>query len=302
MSESLPNLALGIDLGGSSAKIALLGPSGLISTAKTLGYDRPDLAELSRCVALGIEQLEADTGHPLGEVGSLGLCVPGPVDDAGHVIRCANLPCVNGLDAQAWLHEITGRHVPTIVTTDQQAAAHGEWITDPHDARTLYLALGTGVGGALFDHGKPVNLTRGTPGHLGHIDVSGGDPDAPNAPAGGRGSLEAYIGVGALRAAGLPLHDPQACAEHPAMDSLIRALAQGIRIAFAIYRMERVVLMGGVAIIFAPVLDRLREAVADGLTVVAPEQWTLEVGKAGPMAAAIGIAQLAHDAPLEGLA
>ncbi|MEM9414761.1 MAG: ROK family protein [Planctomycetota bacterium] len=311
---------LGIDIGASSTKLALLhtdprpagglrtpdeqrqdmpkGPAsvgrGLAKLGQSAIYDRPTLEALGAAVRGAAEAL-LDREKPTAVCG-VGLAVPGPVGEGGVVEQCGNLPALDAVEGGVWLHDalagVIDADVPVHVTPDTNAAAVGAYTDDPKRGRTLFLSLGTGVGGAVLDDGEPLALTRGTPGHLGHIDISGGDPDAPATEAAGRGALEAYLGAKALRAAGLPLDDPDACAQHPAMPNAINALARGLRIMLALYRMDHIVLLGGVAPVFAPHLEDVRRRTREGLTHVAPQAWNLAVAATGVHTAAVGAALL----------
>jgi predicted NBD/HSP70 family sugar kinase len=132
-------------------------------------------------------------------------------------------------------------------------------------------------------------VTRGTPGHFGHIDVSGGQIDAPSTAAAGRGALEAYIGAEALRRAGIDPDTPAGLG-HPAFATALAALVRGLRILLALYRPDHIVLLGGTGLKLLPLLPRLDAAVRDRLTPAAPAHFTLACGQAGYFAAALGAA------------
>ncbi|MFI4861129.1 MAG: ROK family protein [Phycisphaerales bacterium JB063] len=288
--------ALGIDIGAGSTKLALLaGEGGVLATAQSAAYTQPDLATLTHAIHEALYQPSNGFAIVADHIARVGLAVPGPVEPGQCKLpRCGNLSALEGVDPAQWVRGVVGQASPVRVMTDQHAAAFAAYTADPQPGRTLYLALGTGVGGAVLDEGQPLAFTRGTPGHLGHLDISGGNPDAPSTPAAGRGALEAYLGAPALRSRGLPLDDPARCANHPAMPEVIDAIARGIRIMFALYRMDHIVLLGGVAPVFTPVLDALAGRIRDGLTPVAPDDWTLSVGSVGLFAGAIGAARLAQ--------
>ncbi|XAM01629.1 ROK family protein [Phycisphaeraceae bacterium D3-23] len=289
---------LGIDIGASSTKLALVDGEGAVAaTAQSAAYEQPELKALTDAIRDALCRMLDHATRNAAHLAGVGLAVPGPVEAGGTTLpRCGNLPALEGTDATLWMRDVVGMDVAVRVATDQYAAAFAEFTANPLPGRTLFLALGTGVGGAVLDDGQPLIFTRGTPGHLGHIDISGGDPDAPATEAAGRGALEAYLGAPSLRSLAMPLEEPAACASHPAMPDIIDALARGLRIMFAIYRMDHIVLLGGVSPVFDVVLDRLTNHIRDGLTTVAPADWTIAVGTTGFHAGAIGAARLAADA------
>lgn len=243
----------------------------------------------------------------------VGLCCPGLVDpDTRTITRSVNLPALVGLNLDSLpgsaldgLPGWTGRvaHCP-----DARAAATDWWANTPagFSGRLLALSLGTGVGACVLDDGRPLRVSGESPGHLGQIDVgpilrlaphapphhhagpSGeGTPPAsvarawsieePIGPDGGRGGLEAFVGLPALRDRyGPGLGE---WLKHPRLDDPpIVALVRALRIAHAIYRPQHVVLLGGVGLSIgrAPIAAGLRAAVADRLTSLARDQWTLQ--------------------------
>jgi glucokinase len=140
----------------------------------------------------------------------------------------------------------------------------------------LAMALGTGIGVAVLDDGKPLLVEGQSPGHFGQIDVSIPGEKVVG-PDGGAGGLEGYLGVAALR----ERYGRDASAalakftgEEPAMLALVRA----IRIAHAIYRPDHVVLCGGIGIRLKNLVSTLKAKVETNLTSLARPNWTLTTG------------------------
>jgi glucokinase len=295
-------IKLGIDIGGTAVKAALVvGDADPITAVSDL-YERPSLDELTEHVKRTVTSLSkpGQSAAPPGVSASphspthIGLSLPGPLSDAGVLEAASNVPCLIGLDLRTWLRETLGcgSDTPIHLLTDTLATALSEHARAPYPGRALYLAIGTGVGGAVLDDGQPLTITRGTPGHLGHMDVSGGDPDAPATPGAGRGALEAYIGFRALERAGIPTADPD-WPSHPNAQPALGALARAVRIFLVIYRPARIVFMGGVGHELGPALPTVRRLVEDDLSPAAPTNWELAIGEGGPFAAAIGAAMSA---------
>lgn len=284
--------SLGIDIGGSSVKMALINDGAEPWTLRGEPHERPSVEVLSGSIGSTFEALLKQAGLDRGSVSSIGVSIAGPMDADGVIEMAANVPALAGVSIPNWIEETLGLGVPVTAATDANAAAACEHRHNPMPGRTLYLSLGTGVGGAVLDDGKPVIITRGTSGHFGHMDVSGGDPDAPVTPGAGRGALEAYIGFRTLEADGVPFESDDRF-EHPTMKRALAALARGLRILLAIYRPDHVVLMGGTVDIYSPALKRIESMTNDELTKAAPSDWTLSVGRSDNFAAAIGAATLA---------
>lgn len=284
--------SLGIDIGGSSVKLALISDGAEPYTLRGDKYEMPTLELLSQRVTTTFASLLEQAGLSRDAIGAVGVSVAGPMDKRGVIEMAANLPMLAGVCIPDWAEATLRLGVPVTPATDANSAAACEHRRNPMPGRTLYLSLGTGVGGAVLDDGRPVIITRGTSGHFGHMDVSGGDPDAPSTPGAGRGALEAYVGFRTLEAAGVPFTSEERF-EHPVMKAALAALSRGLRILLAVYRPDHVVLMGGTVEIYSPALDKVKAMADDSLTKAAPAKWTLSVGQTDNFAAAIGAATLA---------
>jgi glucokinase len=290
-----PPWSLGIDIGGSSVKLALVNDGAEPWTLRGDPHEMPTVQTLSSSIASSFEKLLKQAQLDRGAVGSVGVSIAGPMDNNGVLEMAANVPALAGVSMPNWIQDTLKLGIPVTAATDANAAAACEHRRNPMPGRTLYLSLGTGVGGAVLDDGRPVIITRGTSGHFGHMDVSGGEPDAPDTPGAGRGALEAYIGFRTLQAAGVPFESDDRF-QHPAMKRALAALARGIRVLLALYRPDHIVLMGGTVDLFSPALDQVKAMADDGLTKAAPATWTLTVGRSDNFAAAIGAATLSCQA------
>lgn len=260
-------MKLGIDIGGTSVKVACPGADGW-SSGTSDRYSRPTRAQLHAALLQAIKRAEVRTQG----ITSVGLCVPGiPSSDGSQIDIAVNVPGLVGWPFHEMVREAIGHRPERIVRLIDADAAASDWHeTHRHPGRTLALVLGTGVGMCVLDDGQPLRITDGGSGHIGQIDVSL-DGAAPIGPDGGRGGLEGYLGAQTLkRNSSLS----EAFAEGtPA----IAALARAIRICHAIYRPDRVVLLGGIGIRI-PSLERLNGAVCDHLTSIARPGWQLLQG------------------------
>lgn len=290
VSEAHPMAHLGLDIGGTSVKAALIGADGsTIGLARSREYSRPAIEALIEAVASAIPS----SAEPIDAVG---LCVPGLLDSGKtRVEYSANLPALQALP----LREIVSRALerqgfaaPTSVAvhSDAAAAAYGYWSSKRPTGRLLALSLGTGVGAAVVDDGEFLRVTGESSGHIGQLDVSL-EADAPIGPDAGRGGLEAYIGLPALRRS---LGDDFAfkLGRLDATAAPIRALARALRICHAIYRPQEIALLGYVGMSLAPAAAALRQAVDADLTRVARPDWQLCFADS-PHLAAKGVARLA---------
>ena len=157
------------------------------------------------------------------------------------------------------------------------------------EGRVLVISIGTGIGAAVLDEGKPLHVDGASPGHIGQMDVIiEGHPAI--GPDGGAGSLEGYMGGAALSK---KYGDAAAAIKaFKGFEPPLRALARAIRIAHAIYRPHHVVLAGGIGIRMAHLVEPLHSLVSTHLSSIARHNWTLTCGDSD-FHAARGAARLA---------
>lgn len=290
-------IAVGIDIGGTSIKGAMVRGDELrpVWTGRSGMYARPGIEQLTgelRVLLAGAAEVAR------GERALIGLCAPGLFDAVTQKItRAVNMPALVGLELDAFVESCARESSLAIsilltVCSDAVAAATDYAVSHPAPGRLLGLSLGTGVGAAVLDDGVPLCISGQSPGHIGQLDVAIDDAefDVPIGPDGGRGGLEGYIGLPALRA-----RHPDLAAWFVSLkgdEPELRALAHAIRICHAIYRPQRVVLIGGVGIGLREVAPAIKRLVDNQLTSIAREGWTLGCGDHDHHAAA-GAARLA---------
>lgn len=280
--------AIGIDIGGTAVKAALFDGRGRLETACSASYVRPDRVMLVAAVKEALGKLAGGAAS----VQRVGLCLPGRHHAAGDRIELAvNVPGLEGYLFEELVADAVGRNVPHIVVSDAEAATLDAASDHPDARRVLGIAIGTGVGACLMEDGRAVRIGRGSGGHLGQCDVGPIGGTHPLGPDGGRGSLEAYLGVAAFRARfGAGFGDR--IASLPADDPALVALARAIRIALAIYTPDLVLLLGGLGIALEPHRKAIEGEVRLELTRVAPAGWRLAFGTSR-FHAAVGAARLA---------
>lgn len=287
-------LALGIDIGGTRVKLALLRDGEALAHQMGERYRDPRPAELLAAAAACARAL-ADQAPC--DIGAVGLCAPGVLcEDRTRIVYSANLPALADIElaeiasaALRGLRASAACGLPPVVRTDQIAAATDyAWMRNVR-GRLLSINIGTGVGAAVLDcddeHplGRPLRVNGDSPGHIGQMDVSL-DEEAPVGPDGGAGSLEAYIGAGALRG-----RDPAGLSIQAAP---VRALVRAMRICHAIYRPDEIALLGGVGIRLRHLDEELRQRAGDRLSRIARPGWGLGFGE-DDFHAARGAARLA---------
>jgi predicted NBD/HSP70 family sugar kinase len=279
---------LGLDIGGSSVKAALLDGSAAVHLGQSRPYVQPGPAELVTAIR------QAVGGRAAGAE-AIGVCVPGLLYAEGKTVTAAvNVPGLVDVPLDALLSEALGlARRPLHVFGDARAAAYDIFRSRRLAGRMLVLSLGTGVGAAVLDDGVALRVDGDSSGHIGQIDVSLTDFPVKG-PDGGSGGLEGYLGAGAI-AARHGMDAAQAAGRFKGDEPAVRALVRAIRICHAIYRPHHVCLTGGVGICMGHLLVRIRTAVETGLTGIARSVWTLSTGN-DEYHAARGTARLAGEA------
>ncbi len=202
--------AIGIDVGGTSARIALAGDQGklLLRLSSRTGLTASG-EKLVDSFERGVRSALEFAGQSGLPVAGIGLAMPGLIDEKGCVTGSCNLPGLNGVPVGRLLEKKFG--LPVRMENDVSAAAFGEFHFGGHagsSRRLLFLSIGTGIGGGMIVEGKLLRTARGCLGDPGHIivDASGQSP----CRCGGNGCLEAVASGWALveRAQRLGASDP----------------------------------------------------------------------------------------------
>lgn len=277
---------LGIDIGGSSIKAVVVRGDQVQSQAASDRYEQADASTLRSALT----QVSGRLGD--FEASRVGMCVPGVFDpQSRQVSRAVNVPGLIGLDLDTLGRGVAPLAQSVEICSDAQAAALGYWHAHPAQDRMLALVMGTGVGLCVLDAGEPLRVTGESSGHFGQIDVGSFDPTRPTASDASTSTLEAYVGLRAL----LDRFGDDGVTgwlKAPMSDPSWRALIGAIRVAHAIYRPNRIVLLGGVGERLGARGEVLHREVCKGLTTLAHPGWKLESGSA--TSGAVGAARWAE--------
>jgi predicted NBD/HSP70 family sugar kinase len=264
-------ISLGIDVGGSSVKLALVRGDEVLWQTQSDSYARPTPEQLAAVIRKAI-------GGRFDASGAVGICVPGTRDLVTRsVINSVNLPALNGLKLDDLVADAVGSKPSRIeIMTDANATGFDIFAVHRLAGRLCSIAIGTGIGAAVLDDGVPLFVDGESPGHLGQMDVSiEGEPVI--GPDGGAGSLEGYLGAPAI----VKKYGPDMAknlAGFGASDAPIKALVRAIRICHAMYCPHHFALTGGIGIRLNHLLPVIRESAEKDLTRIARPGWTLICG------------------------
>ena len=181
---------IGIDLGGTSVKFAILTSEGEIQekwSIKTNVLDEGShiVDDMVESILHRLDLLQLTAENFIG----IGMGSPGVVDrEKGTVIGAYNLNWKTLQPVKDKIEKATG--IPFYIDNDANVAALGErWMgAGENQPDVVFMTLGTGVGGGIVAEGKLLHGLAGAAGELGHITV---DFDQPiQCTCGKKGCLE----------------------------------------------------------------------------------------------------------------
>lgn len=183
--------AIGIDLGGTFIKAALVSEQGQIDVRKEIPTkSRDGFAAVVTQLRELTKQLVEEAEQKQWKVAGACVATPGLVDFKTGFVRVA--PNFAGWIDVPLLPEMQkGFSFPYYIENDANAAAYGEkWMGAGKDKQTvIVLTIGTGIGGGLICDGKIWHGADGAGGEPGHINLF---PDGMLCGCGNHGCLEAH--------------------------------------------------------------------------------------------------------------
>ncbi|AER17183.1 TPA: ROK family glucokinase [Streptococcus suis] len=181
---------IGIDLGGTSVKLAILTTEGEIQekwSIKTNILD--DGSHIVPDIIDSIQHRFETHGLTKDNFLGIGMGSPGVVDsEAGTVIGAYNLNWKTLQLVKDQFESALG--LPFFIDNDANVAALGEqWVgAGNNNPNVVFMTLGTGVGGGVIAAGNLIRGVKGAGGELGHITVDFDEPFA--CTCGKKGCLE----------------------------------------------------------------------------------------------------------------
>lgn len=263
-------LRVGLDVGGT--KVLALA---IDADEKVVGQIRQETNRgpegVVTSAARAVEDLIAELGVTIADIGHVGLGMPGLVDArVGTVSHAVNLdigpvPVPIRQQLSALL-----ANVPVDIENDLNAGALGAAaLLNMPEGDLAYLAIGTGMAAGLVLDGQLRKGRKGAAGEIGHIPV---DPLGLPCPCGQRGCIETVASGTALArlwpsTGDIPppkaLFDAAASGDAKAIqirDEFAQAVATAIRVLVLTCDVETIVLGGGVAELGEPLIKAVRAA------------------------------------------
>ncbi len=180
---------IGIDLGGTTIKFAILSQKGDILQQWSIPTDTSNggkniIPDIIASIKHRMELYQLTPENFLG----IGMGSPGKVNrDFGTVVGAYNLNWTEVQPVRDQIHGELGLEV--FIDNDANVAALGErWKgAGNNESDVVFITMGTGVGGGIITNGKLVHGIVGSAGEIGHIVV---DEDGFLCTCGNHGCLE----------------------------------------------------------------------------------------------------------------
>lgn len=199
---------IGVDLGGTNIAVGIVDKDGKIlaeASVKTLAarHWSEVIKDMGRCI-----QMALDKGNfKVDDVASIGIGIPGVANqETGVVIFCTNLGWAN-VPLRDELQKYINK--PVFIDNDANVAALAENYAGVSAGckSSVFITLGTGVGGGIVIDGKPWGGAHNRAGEIGHMMLI---PDGVPCTCGNNGCIERYCSATALIRMG-----KQACMGYP---------------------------------------------------------------------------------------
>ena len=268
MTGDLPPHGIGIDIGGTSTKAAVVDGSGAVLASATMPTTSGSDGVVDTALRVARE-VARQAGLVLDDVDAIGVGIPGTVDPQLGTVRFA----VNvGLGADAvdlGARLALGLGVPVHVENDVRAAALGaDWFFATRGtafADLAYLSIGTGIAAGYVASGHLHRGARLVAGEIGHVPI---DPAGPVCACGQIGCIEAISSGSAIERAWPTANGTSASALHRAAadgdasaaalwSKVIGGLSSAVLMLALTLDPEVIVIGGGVATVGQPLVDAI---------------------------------------------
>jgi predicted NBD/HSP70 family sugar kinase len=272
VSAALPTLGIGVDIGGTSTKAAVIDEFGSVVAAVVLPTRRGAEGVMSTAIEATLA-VASSSGLSVSEVNAIGIGIPGTVDPERGTVRYAVNVGIGHDDVELGTRLTNELAFEVHVENDVRAAALGaDWyLSNEHGAVNdlAYLSIGTGIAAGYVERGQ---LRRGSSlvaGEIGHIPI---DPQGPSCACGQIGCIEAIAAGSAIErmwpseqgsSAG-ELYRAAAAGDPTAIrlwTGVIGGLSRAVLLLALTWDPQLIVLSGGVASLG----DVLRDAIAERL-------------------------------------
>jgi glucokinase len=187
----MPRQAIGVDIGGTYTKLAIVTEDGVIEHLETFPTAaREDPQVYLNYLMERIRRLANDY-----KLTGIGLGAPGFLSKDRRSVRYnPNTPALVGID---FLNLLGNINLPVWLEQDLNVSTVAEYYFGEFRGapRLMTASIGTGLGGGLVVDGKVIDFSGGTIGDSGHVIL---EPDGPTCTAGCHGCAEALIATAGI--------------------------------------------------------------------------------------------------------
>jgi glucokinase len=169
--QNLP-LVVGVDLGGTHIRTAVLQGSTLRSRVSLLTGENPIPERVLPRVYGAIQQALDEAGTALDHITGIGVATPGPLNKrTGVIYSPPNLPGWENVPLRDLVQQQF--NTPVLIENDAHTAGLGEYMfgAGRGSRYMVYLTVSTGIGGGVIIDGKILEGANGTAGELGHMTI-----------------------------------------------------------------------------------------------------------------------------------
>lgn len=184
-------LAIGVDLGGTTVKTGLIDTDGNILAQSKL----PTLAELNPQAVIGqiVKSINEVLPHAKGKtIAGIGIGAPGLIQNPGGIVKSP--PNMNNWDVVPLADEIAKvfkLRVEVDNDANVAAVAEAKFGAGKNYPNFLFIIWGTGVGGGIIMNNQIYRGMSGGAGEVGHISIN---YEGLMCNCGTAGCVEAYVG------------------------------------------------------------------------------------------------------------
>ena len=192
-------MKIGIDIGGSHVGIGLINLNGRIIAKEEQDMsneiaDKNYSKKLVETIIQLIEKILEDTKTNIKDISLIGIAVPGTVSDT-HIIKAKNLH-INNFNIVSEINNYF--NIPIVLRNDAKCAAiaEKEYGSLKKYDDSVFLTLGTGIGGAVYLGGKLLKPKKYEGFEIGHMVI---EKDGLQCNCGRKGCFEKYASMKAFK-------------------------------------------------------------------------------------------------------
>lgn len=192
----MENLYIGIDVGGTNLRFALVDAAGdIISRSRTVSGIEAGLDEFCGRLLAGVDEMRSVAASAGAKVAGIGTGVPGLIGRDGLIHSSVNMRPLDGFNLVDFLEARTG--LPSVCGNDANIIALGEHAfgAGRQYSSFMMITIGTGLGSGLVLDNRLWAGANGFAAEFGHVTM---EPEGIPCPCGNRGCLEQYVSAGAL--------------------------------------------------------------------------------------------------------